>query len=340
MGQTRVWLIGLGTVGRWLLHAFSERQAGAGFVVVGAGNARDGFIHDPDGLDALGLLSLLEAGRPIGDLGARDSWPSAIEGMRATEADVLADVADSPNADGTAGAERMGEALARSVPVATSNKWPVAQHGVALSALADEAGVSLRAESTVMSATPLLGPITAGLAGAEPLAARGVLNATANAIVLRMAGGEPYSDALGAAQREGLAEPDPSSDVDGWDSVAKLMVLAALVFGRQLAVDDVSREGIAELRADELQRVAKSGGRVRLVESLEFSEPDGGGEFKASVSPVTLAPEDPLTAVDGADCALILTADPLGELMIRGPGAGPQIAGLGVLNDLIALAKY
>ncbi len=339
MGQTRVWLIGLGTVGRWLLRAFGDRQAGAGFVVVGAGNARDGFIHDPEGLDAPELLSLLEAGRPIGDLGARDAWPSAIEGMRATEADVLADVADSPNADGAAGAERMGEALGRGVSVATSNKWPVAQHGVALSALAAEAGASLRAESTVMSATPVLGPITAGLAGAEPLAARGVLNATANAIVSRMAGGEPYSDALSAAQREGLAEPDPSSDVDGWDSVAKLMVLSALVFGRQLAVNDVSREGIAELRADELQRVAKAGGRVRLVESLEFSEPDGGGELEASVAPVALAPEDPLTGVDGADCALALTAEPLGELMIRGPGAGPQIAGLGVLNDLIALRK-
>jgi homoserine dehydrogenase len=339
MGQTRVWLIGLGTVGRWLLRAFADRQAGARFVVIGAGNARDGFIHDPDGLDPLELLSLLEAGRPIGGLGARDAWPSAIDGMRATEADVLADVADSPNADGAAGAERMHEALARGVPVATSNKWPVAQHGVALSALAAEAGTSLRAESTVMSATPLLGPITTGLAGAEPLAARGVLNATANAIVSRMAAGEPYPDALAAAQREGLAEPDPSSDVDGWDSAAKVMVLSALVFGRQLAVDDVSREGIGELRADELQRVARTGGRVRLVESLELSEPGGGGEVTASVAPMALAPDDPLTAVDGADCALTLTAEPLGELMIRGPGAGPRIAGLGVLNDLLALAK-
>ena len=126
----------------------------------------------------------------------------------------------------------MREALGRGIPVVTSNKWPVALHGVELTELAAKEGTAFRAESTVMSGTPVLSTLTEGLAGATVTAIRGVLSATVNFILSRMAEGDGYDEALAHAQRAGLAERDPAADVDGDDETAKAMILAALVFGR------------------------------------------------------------------------------------------------------------
>jgi homoserine dehydrogenase len=287
----RVWLIGRGTVGSWVERAIE--QQGLPFTIAATATASRGFVA-----------------------GGR-RWPTALEGMRATEADVLVETTGS--LDGYA---HMREALERGIPVVTSSKWPVALHGVELAALARERGVAFRAESTVMSGTPVLSTLTEGLAGATPKSLRGLLNATVNFILTRMTGGESYAQALDAAQHEGLAERDPSADVDGDDAVAKVMVLSALVFGRQLRREDVECEGIASLKnADGLKHVATLGDGVARV-ALERIEPG-----------------DLLARVDGTANAVVVQAEPLGQMAIVGPGAGPQLAGQGVLSDLLAVAR-
>jgi homoserine dehydrogenase len=185
----RIWLVGFGTVGRWLAGALGAQadrlgsRYGRAVQVVGIANARDGFAYRADGLDLAAALAAAGTGRPIGAQPGARTWPSAIEGLRATEADLLVEVTASPPADGEPGLAHMREALRRGIPVATSNKWLVALHGAELAALAREKGTELRAESTVMSGTPVLSTLTEGLAGATPVALRGVLNATANAVV-------------------------------------------------------------------------------------------------------------------------------------------------------------
>jgi homoserine dehydrogenase len=331
----RVWLVGFGTVGRWLADALdsnAERLAdrhGVEVKVVGVANERDGFVHDENGLD---LRALLEGG-PL----AERRGPTALEGIRATEADLLVEVTASP-AGGEPGISHMREALGRGIPVVTSNKWPVALHGVELAALARERGIAFRAESTVMSGTPLLSTLTEGLAGAVPLGLRGLLNATANFILTRMAGGRSYPDALAEAQAAGLAERDPAADVEGHDSVAKVMILSALVFRRQLRIEDVGRRGIDEIADEELEEAAATGKRVKHVATLEFERPDGG-EVTARVRPELVPPDDPLAGIDGTTNAVVCRADPLGEIVVAGPGAGPELAGQGVLSDLIAVAR-
>jgi homoserine dehydrogenase len=324
----RIWLIGFGTVGRWLartLDSQAERLAaryGVAVTVVGVANARDGFVYDADGLD---LRSLLQGGSIAGLRGVR-RWGSALEGLRATEADLLVEVTTSP-ADGEPGYTHMREALGRGIPVVTSNKWPVALHGVELAELARERRVPFRAESTVMSGTPLLSALVEGLAGAVPLGLRGLLNATANFILTRMATGEPYEEALAEAQREGLAERDADADVEGHDSVAKVMILSALVFGRQLEPGQVARRGITGLASGET--------RLKHVATLDFS----GADVRASVEPEVLPVDDPLARIYGTSNAVVLRTDPVGEVTIIGPGAGPELAGQGVLSDLIAVAR-
>jgi homoserine dehydrogenase len=341
----RIWLVGFGTVGRWVVRALEaqeERLAGRYGVavkLVGVANARDGFFYDDDGLDLPSVSAMASGGGSIaGQLGVR-RWPSAIEGLRATDADLLVEVTASPSSDGEPGLAHMREALGRGVPVVTSNKWPVALCGVELAALARGHGVAFCAESTVMSGTPVLRALVEGLAGATPIALRGLLNATANFILSRMARGTSYEDALAEAQRAGLAERDPAADVEGHDTAAKVMILSALVFGRQLRVEQVGRRGITDIARPELDQAASSGARLKHVATLEFSGPDGAGEVSARVEPQFVPRDDPLAHVDGTTNAVVCQASPVGKVTIIGPGAGPQLAGQGVLSDLIAVAR-
>src|SRR5205823_2425123 len=128
----RIWLVGFGMVGRWLARALDAQagQLAARYgrepTIVAIGNARDGFIYHPDGLDLTSILATAAAGRPITEQPGVRVWPSAIDGLRATEADLLVEVTQSPPVNGEPGLTHMREALQRKIPVVTSNKWPVA----------------------------------------------------------------------------------------------------------------------------------------------------------------------------------------------------------------------
>ena len=323
------------------LHGDSRSLAARyGFVptVVGVANARDGFVHDPAGLDLGAVLELSSKGRSLSELPGATRWSTSIAGIAATDADVLVEVSSSPG-DGEPGFTHMREALHRGIAVATSNKWPVALHGVELARLAREHRTAFRAESTVMSGTPVLTALVDGLGGASPLTLRGIVSATANFIASRMARDESYEDALTAAQSQGLAERDPAADVDGHDETAKAMILAGLVFGTQLELNAVPCRGISQVRREDIRRAARDGAVIRPVVVIESSR-SSADELAARVEPVALDRDDPLARVDGAANAVVCRAAPVGEVVVIGPGAGPELAGQGVLSDLIWAARH
>jgi homoserine dehydrogenase len=333
----RVAVIGTGTVGQWLLRAIRRdrrrlaERYGIDLRVVGVGG-RDGFVHDDAGIDVGAVLEARLRGDSLASLGSAH-LPIALEGVAAVDADVLAEVSQSPPDDGEPGLSHIRTALEREIAVATSNKWPVALAGVELAALARSNGAGLRAESTVMSGTPVLAALTDGVGGATPFRLRGVLNATVNVICTRMEQGLGYAEALAEAQAAGLAERDPSADVDGLDSVAKLMVLSALLFGEQLARGDVACRGLAALEESDARAAFAGGRRIREVTTL-----DPGAGLR-SVEVTAVAPGDPLSGIEGTDNCIRLEAAPLGAVAITGPGAGPALAGQGVYSDVIALAR-
>jgi homoserine dehydrogenase len=341
--ELRLSVVGLGTVGEWLLRALrtdAERLArayGLTTTIVGVGSARDGFVFAPQGLDVETVLELRAARRGLAEHPGARHWPTCLEGLDATDADVLVEVSASPPEDGEPGVSHMRLALGRGTPVVTSNKWPVALHGLQLAGLARSAHVPFRAESTVMSGTPVLSSLTEGLAGATPIRLRGVLNATANFVLTQMEEGKTYEEALAEAEAVGLAERDPSADVDGYDSMAKTMILAALVFGVQLRPDEVGRTGIAAIDLDAVGAARARGARIRLVSTLDYAEDRQG--LRARVEPLVLDETDQLARIDGVTNAVVLEAEPVGEVTITGPGAGPALAGQGVLSDLIAVGR-
>jgi homoserine dehydrogenase len=334
----RVSVVGLGTVGTWLLRAIERDRElltdryGADLRVVALASRADGFVHSASGIDIEGALRFRDSGTPLAELAGVDHWPTALEGIQGTDTDVLVEVSQSPQSDGEPGLSHMRAALERGVAVATSNKWPVALAGLELRRLAADGGVGFRAESTVMSGTPVLSTLIDGLAGATPVRLRGILNASVNFICSRMDTGTSYRAALGEARAAGLTEPDPSADVDGHDSVAKLMILSGLVFGRPLSAGEVAVRALTDVPESEFEAASAAGRRIREVAVLD---PEAG---RFAVETTALDRGDPLFEVEGTTNAVRVVADPLGELSITGPGAGPELAGQGVLSDLIALS--
>jgi homoserine dehydrogenase len=326
-------------VGEWLLRAIDRRrdrlrdQYGVDLRLVGLASRRGGFVYSEQGLDIASALAAGDGSTGIVGNVRGDRWPTALAGLEATETEILVEVSQSPSSDGEPGLSHIRHALSHGRSVATSNKWPVALAGVELTALAERHGAGFRAESTVMSGTPVLAALTTGLGGAEPVRLRGVLNATVNFICSRIAAGGTYAAALAEAQEAGLAERDPSADVDGLDSVAKLMVLSGLVFGVQLEVRDVARRGLSALGDAEIEAAQARGERIREVAELEPRIGHAALETRA------ISAADPFFALDGTTNAIRLESEPLGEIAITGPGAGRSLAGQGVFSDLIALAR-
>ena len=175
------------------------------------------------------------------------------------------------------------------------------------------------------------------MAGAKITSIRGILNGTTNYILSAMASGRDYAEVLADAQAQGYAETDPTADVEGYDAVAKTMILAALVFNHPLRVEQVERHGITTITREHMQSAIDAGKRIKLIASLR--QTPGSDELLASVKPVTLPLSDSLARVDGAMNAISIQSDTLSEVMIIGPGAGRMETAQGLLADVLACVK-
>jgi homoserine dehydrogenase len=311
--------------------------------VVAVATRRDGFVHREGGLDVPTLVALSAGGRPLAEHPGARRWATALEGLAATEADVLAEASNTDPRQPEPASSHIRQALTRGTHVITSSKGACAASAVELLALARAGGVQLRMESTVMSGTPVLSTIREGLAGARVTSLRGILNGTTNAILTSMAEGLDYRAALAAAQARGYAEPDPADDVEGHDAVAKARILAAIAFGAPVGLAQVFRRGIGELSSHEVLEAVRHGARVKLVATIvpatRHPRTAGSVPVEIRVEPVALPLADPLSRVDGVMNALAIETDTVEEVIVIGPGAGPSQAGQGMFADLAALAR-
>ncbi len=347
MKQIRLSLIGFGVVGQGLAQlllakqAFLQREYGAEVSVVSIANARHGFIYREQGLDLAAVLELARQRRPLTELPDIQHWAVPLDGLKATgtAGDVLAEATGTNLRDAEPGMSHIRAALTQKMHVITANKGPVALAGPALLALAQEQGVQLRLEATVMAGTPVISTICEGLAGAQVRSLRGILNGTTNYILSAMATGRAYADVLAEAQAQGYAEADPTADVEGYDAVAKTLILAALVFGAPLKPEQVFRQGITAITREEVQQASNEEKRIKLIASLQVEGQPDHQVLKARVEPVALSLHDPLARVDGVLNAISVQTDTLSEVTVIGPGAGSKETGQGLLADLIAIIR-
>ena len=228
-------------------------------------------------------------------------------------------------------------ALRAGKTVVTANKAVIAASGPHLSALAAEHGAHLYFEASVGAGLPIVGLLRGSLLGDRITALDCVINGTTNVILTQMRGaGVSFERALEDAQRRGFAEADPSLDIDGWDAVHKLVILAWLALGGYLPPEQVDRVGIRDVAGNDVAALAELGYRVRL---LAHAERAGNGAIHLRVRPTAVGTGHLLHDVDDADNAVIISSDLAGTVMLRGLGAGGASTASAVVSDLVTAVR-
>jgi homoserine dehydrogenase len=236
-------------------------------------------------------------------------------------------------------------AMAAGKPVVTGNKELIAAHGAELARAARQSGVDLLYEAAVAGAIPLIRALRDSLAGESIRRVTGIVNGTTNFILTTMSEeGVAYEDALADAQRLGLAERDPTADVEGYDAASKVAILAGLAFRCDFPIDEVHREGIVGIRGVDVVFAERLGYVVKLLAVAERTDPhsrkssEDSPEVSVRVHPALVPAAHPLASVRGAFNAVFVEGDSSGELMFYGRGAGGAPTASAVLGDLIDAA--
>ncbi|MFZ1267113.1 MAG: homoserine dehydrogenase, partial [Anaerolineae bacterium] len=270
----KVALIGFGTVGQGLAEILQARatalevNSGVTFVVVAVSDLLKGSVYQPDGLD-LGLL--LDLARRGERLDAYPDGPGMIKGwdslttISASQADTVVEVSWTDVKTGQPAISHVKAALASGKHAVLTNKGPIALAYHELQAAADAAGRLLRFEGTVMSGTPSIRLGRQALAGCQISEIKGILNGTTNYILTQMEAGTSYADALASAQRLGYAEADPTADVEGFDALAKVVILANALLGAHVNLTSVPRQGITGLSQADIAAATAAGERWKLI---------------------------------------------------------------------------
>ena len=229
-------------------------------------------------------------------------------------------------------------ALSAKKNVISSNKEVVANFGDEFAAKASEMGVSYRFEAAVGGGIPVISPMLAAVRQNKMVEVRGILNGTTNYILTKMfTYGDSFEDALADAQAKGYAERNPDADVLGIDASRKITILAALGFDKLVRVDEVPAEGITGIRAADVKAAESIGHKIKLLGRCIRRE---DGNPYIMVAPFLLPSDSPLAGVNGVYNAVEVIAEPLGNVMFYGQGAGAGATASAVVGDLIPVIAY
>lgn len=227
-------------------------------------------------------------------------------------------------------------AIAAGKDVVTANKALLAHHGQALAAAAEAKGHVIRFEAAVAGGIPVIKALTEGLAGNEIRRVMGVMNGTCNYILTRMeSSGLAYADVFEEARQLGYLEADPNLDVGGIDAGHKLSLLAAIAFGTKVSFDAVELEGIGRISIDDIRRAADMGYKIKLLGVAQMT----GRGLEQRMTPCLVPADSPLGQLQGGTNMVVLEGDSVGQIIMRGAGAGEGPTASAVLSDIIEIAR-
>ena len=228
------------------------------------------------------------------------------------------------------------DALTRGIPVVTANKSLLAHHGDEILEAAAVTGVPIRYEAAVIAGVPFLGTFARRPFASSFTTLTGIVNGTTNYILSAMAEqGQELEVALAEAQRRGFAEPDPSKDIEGIDAAEKLVILIRQFFGVRVTVADIETIGIRNVTTADLERAHERGGTLKSLAFAQWRQ----GELTAWVKPTFVATIHALAGLRGASNGILLQDASGRELTFTGPGAGPEVTAVTILDDVIELSS-
>lgn len=337
--------LGFGNVGRALARLFLRKQAelktryNLTYSVIGIATGRRGFAIDPTGLDLAKAIDIVESGGNLSAI-SNTQYPIAnnldfIRHCRHCHTHALFENTPVSYNDGEPAVTHIRTALELGMHALTANKGPVVHAHRELTALANAKGVHFFHESTVMDGAPIFSLFRGALPAAQLLSFRGILNSTTNLILGRMENGETFDDAVKYAQAIGIAETDPSGDVDGWDAAIKVSALVTVLMDIPLKPHDVDRTGIGGLTAADIARAQAEGKRWKLVCSASRSAIRTENGVSARVAPELVGGESPMYGVSGTSSIIQFETDVLGQLSVVEDNPGPHTTAYGLLADFL-----
>jgi homoserine dehydrogenase len=340
-------LIGFGNVARRFVKLLGETADRLDFTwkIVGISTRHHGSVIDPDGIDVRRALTTVEARQSLDRL---DPSPRERSGI-----DLIRQVADEFADDGADGrlvcvettvldidrgepaVSHVRAALEGQAHVVTANKGPAAFAYHELEALAESVDRVFMFEGAVMDGVPVFNLVRETMPAITIEGFRGVINTTCNFILSEMERGVDFDRALADMQQRGIAEADPTHDIDGWDAAAKTSALVNVLMGGVMTPHHVQRTGIRDVTGIDVRDAVARNKRIRLVASASRLS----GKVKARIEPEMLDLQDPLAHLIDVNNALYLTTDLLGEVgIVQRSGSLTQTA-YALLSDLSRISQ-
>lgn len=338
-------LTGLGNIGRNFLEILVSRGSllrdryGFELRCVGLADS-SGVASDPNGIDITRVIALKKSGRRLNELPEYRPGLSPITFAAEAQAEFLLEATPTNLSDGQPGLDIVRAALRSGKHAVLASKGPLVLAYSELAALSDLSGKpdrpSLRFSGAVGGGLPSINIGRRDLAGTRISRAELVVNGTTQVILEEMAGGKSFDAALAEAQRQGIVEPAPSLDVDGWDAANKLVIFANAVLGRPTKLSDLTVRGIRDVAPADLQAAWSAGGRISIVGTAEQR---ADGDYDLHVSPLSLGPEHPLARLSKGEMGIVYYSDIVGRTTAASLEDGPVGSCQAMLRDVIEIIK-
>jgi homoserine dehydrogenase len=339
----QITMVGLGNVGRAFLNLMTQKAGllgeryGLRLVLTGVADT-SGAVLNSGGIDPGALHAHKAAGLGAGTFPGGRAGLEAPAMVASVEADLLLEASAVNLKTGQPGLDCVRTALGRGMRVVLANKGPLVHAFSELTEMARAAGAGLAYSATVCGALPVVNIGGRDLAGCEIRSVRGIFNSTSNSILAAMARGGTYSEALRQAQLDGIAEADPSLDVEGWDTANKLVIIANSILRQPATLANVTPViGMTAITADDICQGAARGEVVKLVATATRKE-DGG--YALSVKPEWLPERDFLAGVSGWEMGIVVDTDIMGLQQFKVDERGPIPTAAAMLRDVINLSVF
>jgi homoserine dehydrogenase len=330
-------LLGFGNVNRMLVRLLQKKnrelgERGIAWRLTGLATRRTGWVANGNGLD---VDALLEDRFPAQSRGGAPAPQDLHEWLSQAKADVLFEATSLSHRDGQPAIAHIRAALEMGAHAVTANKGPVVHAYEELSSLANAKGRRFLFESTVMDGVPIFAMFRDNLPLIHLQGFRGILNSTTNVILSGMEAGLSFDESLAQAQQLGVAETDPSHDVEGWDAAVKTAALVRVLMRIPIRLEEIQREGIHKLSGPAVRSARMNGQPYKLVCRVQRTAQG----VTASVRPEQVPWSDPLAWVAGTSSIVYFETDIFPGLVITENNPGLEATAYGMLADFVRAVK-
>ncbi len=337
----RLVIVGFGNVGQefarllqskreWLL-----RTKSLDVEVLAVSTKTKGSLMSKTKLDLDRILQEISARGSLTGYGFEATNLSPLEIIRRCEADLMIELTTLNIDSGQPATDHIKVAMDVGMDVVTANKGPIAYAYRELRNRARSRGVRFRFEGTVMDGAPIFSLVERTLPGCQVTGLTGILNSTSNYVLTEMSRGRSMQEAIEDARKMGIAEADPSLDIDGWDATAKITALANVLMDADKNPKNVDRKGIREIGIDDMKAAADHGKRIKLIATAGVL----GEDIALRVRPELIGPDSPFWSVEGTSSALTISTDFMGELTIYENNPGLTQTAYAVFSDLLLVVE-